>query len=249
MGTYTIGQVAERSGFSPSQLRYYETHGLLAPAGRRANGYRMYDDSALERLRFIDRTKQLGCSLSEIAALVALWDADECGPVQARLHVLVTDKIAAAQQRTAELAELTTQLRRAASQLRADADDGPCHDTCACLAAPPAGGPSTPVVQPARNEAAVACTLPSEAVAHRVRAWRSVLAHVDHRSSLPGGGLRVGLGADVPLAELTRLVVAEQACCTFFAFTITVDERGIALEVRAPADAGAIVAAVFGETA
>ena len=42
---------------------------------------------------------------------------------------------------------------------------------------------------------------------------------------------------------------AEQGCCTFFAFAITIDDRGIALEVRAPADAADLVTAVFGAPA
>jgi hypothetical protein len=48
------------------------------------------------------------------------------------------------------------------------------------------------------------------------------------------------------LDELMRLVAAEQDCCQFFQFAITVDQRGIALEVRAPADAQAIITTIFG---
>jgi hypothetical protein len=50
----------------------------------------------------------------------------------------------------------------------------------------------------------------------------------------------------VPPAELMRLVVAEQACCAFFNFTISVDTRGTALEVRAPREALDLVSTVFG---
>ena len=46
-----------------------------------------------------------------------------------------------------------------------------------------------------------------------------------------------------------RLATAEQDCCTFFAFAITVDTRGIALEVRAPRDAFPILEALFGVAA
>jgi MerR family redox-sensitive transcriptional activator SoxR len=34
VSTYTIGEVADRSGFSPSALRYYENVGLVMPATR-----------------------------------------------------------------------------------------------------------------------------------------------------------------------------------------------------------------------
>jgi hypothetical protein len=49
--------------------------------------------------------------------------------------------------------------------------------------------------------------------------------------------------------ELIRLVAAEQDCCQFFKFAITVDSRGVALEVRAPGDARSIVESMFGVAA
>jgi hypothetical protein len=54
------------------------------------------------------------------------------------------------------------------------------------------------------------------------------------------------LDATTTIAELAYLVDAERACCGFFAFTITLDERGLALEVRAPAAARGAVDALFG---
>lgn len=134
MGTYTIGQTAQRSGFSASALRYYEGIGLVAPATRTASGYRLYDEDALGRLAFIARAKQLGCSLEEITDLVGIWDGQRCGPVQKRFHDLVTSKLAETERQVAELTALSEQLRHAASQLAGPAVDGPCSAGCACLA-------------------------------------------------------------------------------------------------------------------
>lgn len=50
----------------------------------------------------------------------------------------------------------------------------------------------------------------------------------------------------MPLDDLTRLAVAEQRCCSFFSFAVTVDNRGLAPEVRAPADAENLIGALFG---
>lgn len=136
MGTYAIGEVAERSGFSASSLRYYEGIGLVTPAGRTEAGYRVYDDDTLARLAFIARAKQLGCSLEEIADLVSIWDGDRCGPVQRRFHELVTTKIDNANQQVAELTALVDQLEHAAEQLAGPPVDGPCRDGCACLRKP-----------------------------------------------------------------------------------------------------------------
>ncbi len=133
MSTYAIGEIAERSGFSASSLRYYEGIGLVTPAGRTEAGYRVYDDHTLARLAFIARAKQLGCSLEEIADLVSIWDGERCGPVQHRFHELVTTRIADANRQIAELAALVAQLEYTAEQLAGPAVDGPCGEGCACL--------------------------------------------------------------------------------------------------------------------
>jgi DNA-binding transcriptional MerR regulator len=134
VGSYTIGQTAERSGFSASSLRYYEGVGLVHPSERSASGYRLYDDRALSRLAFIARAKQLGCSLEEIGDLVGIWDGEQCGPVQKRLHDLVSEKLAEAQRQIEELTAFRDQLHHAAGQLTGPATDGPCSEACACTA-------------------------------------------------------------------------------------------------------------------
>ena len=151
MGGYTIGQVAEQSGFSTSALRYYEGIGLLAPSGRTAAGYRLYDDDALAQLAFIARAKQLGCSLEEIVDLVDIWTGQRCGPVQHRFHDLVTDKLDEVQRQIAELSAFSEQLRHVAAQLAGPASDGPCTDACACLAGDGARAPITLVAKAGRG--------------------------------------------------------------------------------------------------
>lgn len=141
MRSYTIGETAERSGFSASALRYYEGIGLVAPAQRTAAGYRLYDDHTLGRLAFVARAKQLGCTLDEITDLIGVWDGQRCGPVQKRFHDLVTAKLAAVDRQVAELTALRDQLRHAAAMLAGPALDGPCDDDCACAALDTALGP------------------------------------------------------------------------------------------------------------
>lgn len=93
----------------------------------------------------------------------------------------------------------------------------------------------------------IACTLDGpDDVAARIDEWRAALGHVTGREPLDGG-VRLALGPETPLAEVARLMAAEQDCCRFFAFALTVDGRGLALEVKAPADGLPVLESLFGE--
>src|ERR1700704_3549355 len=67
-----VSEVAARSGFAPSALRFYEAQGLLS-AHRTSGGQRRYERSVLRRLGVIPAAPNIGLSLEEIAeALAAL---------------------------------------------------------------------------------------------------------------------------------------------------------------------------------
>ena len=66
----TIGQLAKRVEMRPSALRYYETQGLVLPAGRSESGYRLYAPEAVQEIRFVQRARQLGFVLADIRALL-----------------------------------------------------------------------------------------------------------------------------------------------------------------------------------
>ena len=61
----TIGEVAHRSGFPPSALRYYEREGLLRTT-RTSGGQRRYERSVLRRLAFIRAARTIGVGLDEV---------------------------------------------------------------------------------------------------------------------------------------------------------------------------------------
>jgi MerR family redox-sensitive transcriptional activator SoxR len=66
----TVSEVAARSGFAPSALRYYEREGLLA-ATRTAGGQRRYERSVLRRLAFVRAARNVGLSLDEVRAALS----------------------------------------------------------------------------------------------------------------------------------------------------------------------------------
>ena len=68
--TLTVADVAHRSGFAPSALRYYEEKGLI-DASRTAGGQRRYGRAVLRRLAFVRAASNVGLTLEEIAAELA----------------------------------------------------------------------------------------------------------------------------------------------------------------------------------
>jgi MerR family transcriptional regulator, redox-sensitive transcriptional activator SoxR len=61
----SVTEVARRSGFAASALRYYEDQGLIE-ATRSSGGRRRYERSVLRRLAFIRAASNIGLSLTEI---------------------------------------------------------------------------------------------------------------------------------------------------------------------------------------
>ena len=70
MTQLTIGDLAARTGLAVSAIRFYETHGIVAPL-RNAGGHRRYGRSDLRRLSFAMIAQRLGFPLATIAARLA----------------------------------------------------------------------------------------------------------------------------------------------------------------------------------
>jgi len=79
-----IGELAERAGVRVTAVRFYERRGLMPEPARTAAGYRRYSAADAERLRFIQRAKDLGFSLQEITELLALNEDPAAGCDQIR---------------------------------------------------------------------------------------------------------------------------------------------------------------------
>jgi MerR family transcriptional regulator, copper efflux regulator len=244
MDGYSIFQVAERAGFAPTTLRFYEQSGLVRPA-RTPAGYRSYDDTHIESLSFIGRAKRLGLSLDEIAELLALLDDDECAPVQGRLRALVEANMAQARSKAAELEGFAAELDRVLTTLGTHTPAGPCDDTCGCTTDHP--GSDRPVASAPHSVPdggpAVACALPSGEITDRLDEWSATVAAATGREAIDGG-TRLTFGRDVEVASLVALVTAERDCCGFLTFTLTVASSGVTLDITGPADARPVIEAL-----
>ena len=72
MKNYRIGAVAKQLKISIDTLRYYEKIDLLAPIHRNSGGIRLYDQSDITRIQFIQRAKMMNFTLDEIKALLKM---------------------------------------------------------------------------------------------------------------------------------------------------------------------------------
>jgi len=81
----TIGWVAKETGVNVQTVLYYERRGLLPAPSRSFSGYRLFNDESVRRIRFIKRAKELGFSLKQITALLALQGEQDasCAEVSA----------------------------------------------------------------------------------------------------------------------------------------------------------------------
>ncbi|HET7074151.1 MAG TPA: redox-sensitive transcriptional activator SoxR [Mycobacterium sp.] len=67
---FTVSEIAHRSGFAASAIRFYESQGLIS-ATRTAGGQRRFERQTLRRLAFIRAARNVGLSLDEVADALA----------------------------------------------------------------------------------------------------------------------------------------------------------------------------------
>jgi Hg(II)-responsive transcriptional regulator len=116
MTAMKIGEVARRSNLGIETIRYYEREGLLLKPERRPSGYRQYDESTVERLKYIRQAKELGFTLAEIRELLELSPVNQagCDHIRQRAEAKVADieeKIRSLQQMKRALGKIVDRCR------------------------------------------------------------------------------------------------------------------------------------------
>lgn len=252
MTSYRIAEAADLIGVPATTLRYYEDAGVVSRPSRGDNGYRSYSERDIDRLRFVARAKQLNLGVDDLRDLVEVWETDDCSTVQHRMAEAVAARLTDAQRQIADLVELAAQLQTVTRRLQGTPAAGPCEDDCPCNAQSPPDAPTLVPLGRTRSlsddDAAtpIACSLDAAAVHGRIDDWQHVVAKAIDRTAIDGGIALQFPAAPDTAAELARLAAAEQQCCTFFDFRLHLAGPVIEFEVRSPAEASDVVAAMFG---
>lgn len=107
--TYTIGQAARAAGVGVETIRFYERRGYIERPPKPRQGARRYPGAAVDRVRALRQGQELGFSLAEIHALLALQSdpGADCGDVRDRAEA----HLAAVERKRARLDEIADKLR------------------------------------------------------------------------------------------------------------------------------------------
>ncbi|MER7767572.1 MerR family transcriptional regulator [Kitasatospora sp. NPDC096140] len=68
--TYTIGELARRTGLTVKTVRFYSDQGIVSPADRNPAGHRRYGVDAVARLELVRTLRELGLGLPEIRSVL-----------------------------------------------------------------------------------------------------------------------------------------------------------------------------------
>ncbi len=88
MSAYTVSRLALDAGVSVHIVRDYLLRGLLRPVAYTTGGYGLFDDTALQRLRFVRAAFEAGIGLDALARLCRALDAADGDGASAQLAVL-----------------------------------------------------------------------------------------------------------------------------------------------------------------
>lgn len=105
-----IGELGDQVAVSAKTIYYYEDIGIFPEPERTASGYRHYEESAVERLRFIKAAQAVGFTLGEIKEVLAFSDRGEASCI----HVtgLIQERIRSLSHHIRGLQEMRRQLER-----------------------------------------------------------------------------------------------------------------------------------------
>lgn len=88
----TVNEVSKLTGVSIRTLQYYDTIGLLPPAWYTEAGYRLYDDTAMERLQQILLFRELEFPLKEIKRILDSPHFDRNRALEQQIELLTMKK-------------------------------------------------------------------------------------------------------------------------------------------------------------
>ena len=121
----TISRLAREAHVNPETIRYYERRGIIKQPKKPLEGWRVYDDQALQIVLFVKRAQELGFTLNEIESLLRMRATSSprtCSRVSAR----ATEKITEIDAKIKDLVAMKEVLAELVSACGSDETTDPC---------------------------------------------------------------------------------------------------------------------------
>lgn len=132
-----IGKVAEQTGLSIDTIRFYQKIGLVKQTARSEGGFRLFNETEIRDLIFIQKAQELGFSLIEIKQLSVLNHQQDHACSQVR--DLLVSKLKVVREKVDQLLQLERELRKALRKctrdLRSNKGASQHEDCCPVLKA------------------------------------------------------------------------------------------------------------------
>jgi MerR family Zn(II)-responsive transcriptional regulator of zntA len=139
---FTSGDLARATGETVRTVRFYEEQGLLQPATVSDGGHRRYDGNSLERLQLILDLRELGLSIPDVRAMLAMREGCRtANEFRGLLRERLPAHLARARERLERLKRLESELRQALSSVSGDDGDSSAAAPCPCDVASSDGAP------------------------------------------------------------------------------------------------------------
>ena len=110
MNTLTIGKLAKKTNLSTVTIRYYEKIKLISASARSSSGYRLYFDNDIPKIKFIQKAKTLGFTLTDIKSLLSIYESKQ--PNSHAVRQKVNLKLQDIQQKMFDLKKINSSLKK-----------------------------------------------------------------------------------------------------------------------------------------
>ncbi|MBB3183895.1 DNA-binding transcriptional MerR regulator [Halomonas fontilapidosi] len=106
-----VSELARLAGVTAETVRHYTREGLLHPERHPENGYQLFGQNELDRLRFIQRARTLGFGVAEIRDI--LDHADHGDSPCPMVRDLLSSRLPLIRERIRELESLASRMEQA----------------------------------------------------------------------------------------------------------------------------------------